>query len=143
MPIQHDFDIMFLKMARVPATLSKDPKTKVAALIVTPDNRQISFGYNGFSRGMKEDAQRWKRPVKYEYVIHAEMNAIMNCPFDTNGTTLYCTYQPCHRCLQHLINAGIRRVVYARPYEQLQFREIWDEAASHFDDIKCIDIDND
>ena len=140
MPSQLTYDLMFLELASVPANnLSKDPKTKVGALVVTPDNRQISFGYNGFSRGMEETEERWQRPAKYEYVIHAELNAIMNCPFDTVGATLYCTHQPCHRCIQHLINAGIKRLVYLYPYKQLQFRDIWEEAATFFDEVLCLE----
>ena len=142
MPSQRAYDLMFLELASVPANnLSKDPKTKVGALVVTPDNRQISFGYNGFSRGMAETEERWQRPAKYEYVIHAELNAIMNCPFDTVGATLYCTHQPCHRCIQHLINAGIKRLVYLYPYKQLQHKDIWEEASTFFDEVLCLEED--
>ena len=94
---QLQMDLHFLRLAWVTGlNLSKDPRTKVGAVIVTEDTRQVSIGYNGFPKKLAEHPERWEKPLKYEYVIHAELNAIMNCPFDTKGCTLYCTHQPCH-----------------------------------------------
>ena len=133
---QEIMDRHFLRLAWVTAlNLSKDPSTKVGAVIVTEDTRQVSIGYNGFPRGLDESPERWEKPLKYEFVIHAELNAIMNCPFDTKGCTLYCTHQPCHRCLEHLVNAGIRRVVYCKEYTNLGHRDIWNETAKLFDAV--------
>ena len=101
----------FLRMAwMIALNLSKDPNTKVGAVITTPDYRQISMGYNGFPRGIKEDYDRWQPPVKYEYSIHAEQNCVINCPFDKKGCILFVTLEPCHKCLGLLINAGISQV---------------------------------
>jgi dCMP deaminase len=139
---QLQMDKHFLRLAWVTGlNLSKDPRTKVGAVIVTEDTRQVSIGYNGFPRKLAESDERWVKPLKYEFVIHAELNAIMNCPFDTKGCTLYCTHQPCHRCLQHLVNAGIKRVVYNRIYTSLTHREIWDEVTELFDEIMQIEDD--
>jgi deoxycytidylate deaminase len=118
--------------------MSKDPTTKVGAVIVTPDNRQCSIGYNGFAKGIEETEEKWERPTKYEYVIHSEMNAIMNCPFDTHGCTVYITMTPCHRCITHLVNAGIKRIVYEHEYDRLAHVDIWKEAASLFDEVVCL-----
>ena len=136
MPSQRLFDKAFLDMAlSIAVGLSKDPSTKVGCIIATPDNKKFSMGYNGFARGMEENAERWQRPQKYEYVIHAELNALLNCPFDTAGASLYCTHQPCHRCIQHLINAGVSRVVFRHEYANMTHPEIWEEAASLFDEV--------
>ncbi len=133
---QELMDRHFLRLAWVTALdLSKDPSTKVGAVIVTEDTRQVSIGYNGFPKGILETPERWEKPLKYEFVIHAEMNAIMNCPFDTKSCTLYCTHQPCHRCLVHLVNAGIKRVVYNKEYRSLSHRDIWDETTKLFDEV--------
>lgn len=51
--------------------------------------------------------------------IHAEQNAVVQAAFhgvSVNGGTLYCTHQPCVVCTKILINAGIKRIVYANPY---------------------------
>lgn len=133
---KEEMDCHYLRLAWVTAmNLSKDPSTKVGAVIVTEDTRMVSIGYNGFPRKLEETPERWEKPLKYEYVIHAEMNAIMNCPFDTKGCTLYCTHQPCHRCLVHMVNAGIKRVVYNLEYRNLTHRDIWDETAKLFEEV--------
>ena len=137
---QIQMDKHFIRLAWVTGlNLSKDPRTKVGAVIVSEDTRQVSIGYNGFPRHLNEAPERWEKPLKYEYVIHAELNAIMNCPFDTKGCTLYCTHQPCHRCLEHLVNAGIKRVVYNRIYRSLTHKEIWSEVALLFEEVIQID----
>jgi len=121
---QKKMDKFFIELAKTTSTLSKDPSTKVGAVIVK-DNRQISTGYNGFPRGLTETDEKWNnKELKHEYVIHAELNAIINCPFDTKGSTLYCTHRPCHRCLGHIVNAGIERVVYLHWYEKVTHRYI-------------------
>ena len=129
MPTENKWDKHWLEVAAVVSKLSKDPTTQVGAVIVTPDNRQCSIGYNGFSAGIDETPEKWERPLKYEYVIHAEKNALMNCPFDTQGCSIYTTITPCHRCLVHLVNAGIKKVVYGEEYANLCHKDIWLEAA--------------
>ena len=105
--MKDDWHIFWLDLAKKASTRSKDPNTQVGAVIVTQDNRQCSIGYNGFPKGVVENNTKWSRPLKYSYVIHAEENAIINAPFDTVGSSLYCTLQPCHKCIGKLINAGI------------------------------------
>ena len=134
-------DKHFIRLARLTAqNLSKDPITKAGAVIVSADTRQISLGYNGFPAGLPEPPEHWERPHKYDRVIHAEINAVMNCPFDTKGCTLYCTTQPCHICLGHLRNAGIVRVVYSDTYKTMTTDHlcIWLEIAKLFDSIEQI-----
>ena len=130
MPSQNKWDKHWLDVAEVFSQLSKDNSTKVGAVLVSTDNRQCSGGYNGFAAGMEDDnPELWERPLKYELVIHAEMNAIMNCPFDTKGCSIYVTHQPCHRCMVHMINAGIKKIVYSKDYTNLGHGDIWRDAA--------------
>lgn len=143
MPSQDKWDQLFLKLTLNIATMSKDPSTKVGSVIVSSDNRQISFGYNGFVRGIEETSEKWQRPHKYQYVQHSELNAILNCPFDTYGCKLYCTHQPCHRCLEMILQAGITKVYYINNYNNLEYKEIWDEHAKLFQEILQKDIVND
>lgn len=141
MPNQQQWDEHWLKIAEITSQLSKDPSTKVGAVVVTPDNRQCSLGYNGFAAGIEETPEIWNdRPVKYEMVIHGEINAILNCPFPTKGCTVYVTHQPCHRCMPHLRNAGIERVVYAQEYPRLQHRDIWLKTAMLFKEVKHVPL---
>jgi deoxycytidylate deaminase len=115
--------------------LSKDPKRKVGCIIVSADGKKFSHGYNGFASGMKETPDRWKKPQKNEYVIHAELNAVVNCPFDTAGATLYCTYQPCNSCIQLILNSGISKVVFEHPNTKKEKYDVWLEASRCLDDV--------
>lgn len=105
----------YLKIAEVVALRSKDPSTKVGALVVKSHNRgptQLSFGYNGFPRGVHDTDERWQRPKKYEFVLHAERNAILNASFNLVGATVYITHFPvCNECAKEIAQAGITRVV--------------------------------
>jgi dCMP deaminase len=106
-------DIHNLRLAWITAiSRSKDPRTKVGAVVMTSDTRHISVGYNGFPAGVVENNELWSPDFKYEYVVHAEINALLNCPFDTQGAILYCTHKPCLECLKACINARINRIVY-------------------------------
>lgn len=110
------WDRRFLELAEHVAMWSKDPSTKVGAVIVRPDRTIASLGYNGFPRGI-EDRPEWleDREQKYPRIVHAEMNAILSARERLDGCTLYTwppSYGPtCSACAVHVIQAGITRVV--------------------------------
>lgn len=126
---------LFKKLCFAYAEESKDPETKVGAILVK--GNQISGGYNGFPTEMLETEERWQRPEKYERVIHAEINTILNCPFDYRGSSLYCTHQPCKDCLMFIYQAGIKEVYFWKEYENLKRKDIWLEIAKK---IKCVKL---
>ena len=105
-------------MAVLSALRSKDPNTKVGAVIVSPDNKVISIGYNGMPRQLDEDQLSWNKgeglDSKYLYVCHAEFNAILNTQVGgtLKGATLYVTLFPCNECTKAVIQTGIKEVVY-------------------------------
>lgn len=107
------FSEWYLSIASVVSTRSKDPSTKVGAVIVDKTGRPAAFGYNGFPRGVSDFVERWKRPTKYNYVVHAEANAILNSRGrDIDGGTLYITHwPPCQECSKLIVQSGIRSVV--------------------------------
>lgn len=111
-----NWDEYFLNKAYVSASKSKDPSTKVGAVIVRPDKTEASSGYNGFPRGIEDTPERLNdREVKYSLIIHGEMNAILAAREPLNGYTLYTVpFMPCDRCFVHVIQAGIKRVVYIK-----------------------------
>lgn len=102
----------FMGIAKAVAQKSKDPNTKVGAVIVDADNRIVSTGYNGMPYKCDESKLSWERPQKYHYVIHAEMNAVLYARRDLRGCRVYTTHSPCENCLKHMLQAGIRVVVY-------------------------------
>lgn len=113
------WDDYFLAMSFLSAKRSKDPSTQVGACIVNTDRRIVGIGYNGFPRGCDDDALPWGRDspsalhTKYPYVVHAEVNAILNKgSANVDGATLYVALFPCNDCAKTIIQAGIREIVY-------------------------------
>lgn len=109
------FDELFMNVAHTVAAKSKDPSTKVGCVIVGPDNEPRSFGWNGFPRGVEDKPERMERPIKYDWTVHAEANAIANAArvgIPLKGARLYCTHFCCKDCAGLVIQAGIVEVVY-------------------------------
>lgn len=103
----------FLGLAQHIATFSKDPSTKVGAVIADQHHRIVSMGYNGFPRGVQDTPERLtNRETKYEMVVHAEINAILFAQCDLSQMTLYTyPFPPCSRCAALIINSGLRTVL--------------------------------
>jgi dCMP deaminase len=107
-----DWDKRFLELADHVAQWSKDPRTKVGAVIVDEKKRVVSVGYNGFPRGVDDDDARYEdRQTKHLFVAHAERNALDNAPLMVDGCTLYVPLVPCNECAKSIIQKGIQRVV--------------------------------
>lgn len=113
------WDNNFLALANTVSMFSKDPSTKVGAVIVDDDNRVISIGYNGFPKGIRDDNRLRNRELKYEMIVHAEANALLFANAPVRGCTIYTwPFQPCSRCASLIIQAGIRRVVSVESKDQ-------------------------
>ena len=86
---QEKWDQRFLELAELVSTWSKDPSTKVGAVIVD-DSRIVSIVYNGFAKGMPDVAEHYEnRDEKYSRIVHAEINAIVLAGAHVKGMTLY------------------------------------------------------
>lgn len=115
-----DWDRFYLQMARLTAGKSKDPSTKCGCVIVRPDRTVVSVGFNGFPRGMKDDAELYAdREIKYSRVLHAEENAILNARNSVGGCTVYVNAPPCNHCALVIIQSGITAVVCSTPTDDL------------------------
>ncbi len=107
------WDWRYYQLALHIAEWSKDPSTKVGAVIVGEDVRCIAVGYNGFPPGIADTAVRLTdREVKYKLTQHAERNVLDNAQFDVKGGLLVTTQIPCSGCAKSIISKGIARVVY-------------------------------
>lgn len=109
-------DQRFLEITKQVSTWSKDPRTKVGAVLVGHKDQIISQGFNGLPRKIEDTEERLNnRELKNKLVIHAEMNAIFNAIFNgasTENATLYVSGLPCcHDCAKGIIQTGITRVV--------------------------------
>jgi dCMP deaminase len=119
------WDRWFLGMARYVSTASKDPSTKTGAVIVDPNRRVVSVGYNGFARKVRDTPERYAcRETKYKLICHCERNAISFAQRDLEGCTLYTyPFSSCAPCAAMVIQNGISRCV--APPLPVHLQERW------------------
>ena len=120
------WDLFFMDIAKRASGMSKDPTTKVGALVVQ-NRRILATGFNGLPEGVDDSDERLNdRPRKRQMMVHAEANAVASAA--RNGTAIRCAWlylwtwdcvrsapwggPPCPQCMGLLINSGIRRVIY-------------------------------
>ena len=123
----------YIHLAKEISTWSKDPSTKVGAVIIGEHGQLLSQGYNGFPRGIKDSDERLNnRERKYELIVHAEMNAIYNASLNgvsLKDSTLYVYGLPiCNECAKCIIQVGIKKVVAMRPKK---YNIAWEESINN------------
>ena len=109
-----------------------EPNPRVGCVLVR-DRRMLCTGYNGAPAGLPHCDEVGHLMVDGHCVrtLHAEQNAIIQAALhgvSTQGATAYVTHQPCLTCAKMLINAGVRRVVYAGNYPDENSRRFFAEA---------------
>lgn len=139
------WDLRYMEMAELVATWSKDPSTKVGAVIVGSEGRILATGYNGFPRGIEDTESRLNdRSTKLRHTVHGEMNALYNAlqhGVDVNGATIYCTFPICSECAKGIIQAGIKKVVIPHfnsndlKTNKPHWLEQWKLAVSFFEEV--------
>lgn len=112
------WDLRFIRLAKEVSTWSKDPSTQVGAIIVQPDSHLVvGIGYNGFPRGVNDSDERLtNRLLKYKFVVHAEINAILMAGEKVTGASLYIypafNMPPiCNECCKVAIQSGIKEII--------------------------------
>lgn len=117
-------DDQFMQIAKIIAQSSKCVSMSVGALIVN-DNRIISHGYNGTPPGATNcrDLFTCRCPEhtawSLNHEVHAEMNAIIWAAkrgTAIEGSTVYCTHEPCPNCLKHLLASGVEKCIFEEVY---------------------------
>lgn len=141
------WDQRFMDMAQMISTWSKDPSSKIGAVIVNDERRILATGYNGFPRGIKDTEDRlYNKDEKYPRIVHAEMNALMNALYNgvgVKGATLYVYGLPvCPDCTKSVIQAGIKRVVIPYPIETPgKWLDVWNKRSKPMLEEAGVDID--
>lgn len=128
------WDETWMEICEVIAKRSKDPKRKIGALIVNDEHKIISIGYNGMPNtrhGIDNDKiYPWTKvgntpeDTKYAYVVHAELNAILNAASNgqsVKNCTLYVTYNCCNECCKAVVQSGIKKVIYKDSKDKLMY----------------------
>ena len=109
------WDKRFFELAQVVATWSKDPDCQVGAVLVSPDRRSYSQGYNGFAIGVADCDKLHDKDEKNKLMLHAEVYAILNARRDLTGWSIYTTKAPCMACASVIIQAGLTTLVCPFP----------------------------
>lgn len=107
-----DRDSFYIAMAFWAASRSKDPSAQCGAFIISEQNEPLGWGYNGPPKKIKDADIPWTRPEKYDFVVHAEVNAIQHAHGNLENSTIYVTAKPCKYCMLSIVSSGIKRVVY-------------------------------
>jgi dCMP deaminase len=127
-----NWDDYFMNMVYLVAMKSKDENTHIGAVIVGPDKEIRSTGYNSFVRGINDSIpERQIRPEKYFWFEHSERNAIYNAArigVSTKDCTMYTNGVPCMDCARAIIQAGIKRVVVDKQWDDNNV-DVWIEQA--------------
>lgn len=111
------WDDYFMGIALLSAKRSKDPNTQVGACIVNEDKHIVGVGYNGMPNGSKDSETPWEREgdfehTKYAYVVHSELNAILNANGSVKGCSIYVSLFPCNECAKAIVQSGIKELIY-------------------------------
>ncbi|BES91819.1 Deoxycytidylate deaminase [Nesidiocoris tenuis] len=112
------WDDLFMSSAFLIAMRSKDPVTQVGACIVNDENKIVGMGYNGMPNGCHDNVFPWGKTgdpidMKYMYVCHAEMNAVLNKnSSDVKNCRIYVGLFPCNECAKIIIQSGIKEVIF-------------------------------
>jgi dCMP deaminase len=127
-----EWDRYFITMAYLVSMKSKDPSTKVGAIIAGPDKEIRATGYNGFPRGVLDLPERYEnKEYKYLAINHAEENAILHCArigVSAFGCIIYTPWFPCSYCTKAIIQSGISKVVYHKEFPGNKNNEKWSKS---------------
>lgn len=120
----------FMGLAVVVSQRSHDIHTKHGCIITDTNNHILGVGYNGFPKGMRDDTLPLTRPEKYQWMIHAEKNALSNCVIRPENSIAYVTGQSCNDCIMSLWQEGVKKVVMLDGHGTYLFDEM---ASKRFD----------
>lgn len=123
---QKELDGVYMQTALAHASLSKAIRAQVGAVLVTSQGVTLT-GYNGTPKGRDNCCEEWKNQafphepvlVTKSEVIHAELNCIMKAAREGVScidSTVYVTLAPCVQCSAMMVQAGVKRLVYNKPY---------------------------
>ena len=133
------WDFRFLRLAAEISSWSKDPNTKVGAVVVDDDRQILSYGYNGFPRAIADNYRLNDRDQKLKFIVHAESNCIYNAAdkgVSLRGGTMYVHgLLVCSECAKALVQIGIKRVVMGYPQViRAEWRESYKVSSAMFDE---------
>jgi len=127
------WDELFMRDVYSISYKSKDPRSKLGAVLVDWSSKNpFTRGYNDFARGVEDKTkpERWERPEKYDWVVHAEANCILNCGregYRAKGSVMFTQGIPCSQCADAVIQGGIVEVVVHKQWQEYERRFNWEK----------------
>lgn len=115
------WDELFMGRVYEIARKSKDPRTKIGAVLVKDGHAPLE-GFNGIPKGVLDLSDRMERPEKYHWMEHAERNVVnmaAKLGISTSGGVLYTQGFPCTDCIRGVINCGIAEIVLHKQWEDI------------------------
>ena len=138
---QRKIDQHYLTVADLVGRRSTDPIYQVGAVVVN-NNGIIAEGYNGTPTGYRTNETRDEHGETLYCVVHAEANALSKCArhgLACDGATLYINIGPCSDCAKMIVQAGIKRVVYDRPYRHATGPDLLEEMGVEVEQVNTWD----
>lgn len=139
------WDKRFIELAFTVAKWSKDPERQVGCVLVEPEKREFSFGYNGFPTAITDSDERLAdTEVKNSMTVHAELNAILNRQGSVREWYAYVTATPCVDCCKAIIQAGIAEVHCPAPGKNSKWYEsqLFGLNLLHESDVKIVHFED-
>lgn len=134
------WDDYFLGLAKVVSQRSHDIHTQHGCVITDQSHRILGVGYNGFPRGLDDTKLPTTRPDKYDWMVHAERNALANCIVRPDNAIAYVTGQCCNNCIMSLWQEGVSTVVMNNSHGTHQFDEKQKKIFDTFVEMSKINI---
>lgn len=146
-----DWNEYFMSLAHLSAKRSKDPNTQVGACVVNKDKKVVGLGYNGMPYGCNDNEYPWDREgsyseTKYPYVVHAELNAILNSESSLKNCSIYVSLFPCNECSKAIIQSGIKKVYYesdkyAETDSVIASKRMLESAGVQYEKMNSLEVD--
>lgn len=146
-----DWNEYFMSLAHLSAKRSKDPNTQVGACVVNEDKKVVGLGYNGMPYGCNDNEYPWDREgsyseTKYPYVVHAELNAMLNSESSLKNCSIYVSLFPCNECSKAIIQSGIKKVYYesdkyAETDSVIASKRMLESAGVQYEKMNSLEVD--
>ena len=136
-----DSDRYFMIMAKVASLRSTCRSRQIGAVLIDIDRHVLCTGYNGPAKGLnscepcRREDQESGSGLEKCMAIHAEQNALLQCPDIRRIDTLYVTVSPCFTCIKLLLNTPCRRIVFLSTYPHQESEKIWVETGRIWDQL--------
>lgn len=142
MAMRIDPEHYFMSIAKVVSLRSTCLSRQVGAVLVDNNRFILATGYNGAASGVPSCEICRRTGIESGHgldkcmAIHAEQNALLQCPDIKRIDTIYITISPCFTCLKLLLNTPCKRICFINSYPNQESEEVWTQMGRVWQQIK-------